>query len=537
MTTIKNRLAPWFFYTTLIIFSAATFYAMGMRRAVGASILTVLISLILAHRTSKRTFIVYTTILFLVALFCLPNTMTYGQLSFGMVISIMETNTSEAYEYLTNMPMRNIFLSIAYIILFVLLLYTYISSFSQLKTKSIIKTPILIALFIIGVIYSPLKTYMDKQSHVSKSDYSYLMSFSFYPPISLGFSTYRYLRIYQTEKTKLLNAQQKPSTWTILSSHPKYQNYVVIIGESARKDYQSLYGYPIKTSPFMDTVNATIFNNYIAPASHTVTSLKRMLVQNNKNTFSYENNAITLANLAGFDTYWLSNQGYIGSFDTDTSIIALSAKKTFFKNQLNSLSKPSPDLALLPELGKIIQQKNSNHPKVIFMHLMGSHSRFCRRLDNSYAIKPITDVISKKIDCYLTSLKQTDKLIEKTYQLLKNSQTSFSIMYFSDHGQVHTNKEKYDASLIHGEKYKQAYEVPMIIMSSNDKNRTTIEAKKSGFDFIQQFSEWTGITAKELRNKKQFFSETPAKKIDIFSETLKDYEQLVDDPAILPTTK
>ncbi len=528
----KSTLNNWFFYTLLIVFSTSTFYAMGMRRGVVASVLTIFISLLLAHRASGIFFIFYAFIFFLVALFCLPNTMTYGQLSFGMVVSIMETNTNETYEYLTNMPINNILLSVAYIILFVLLLYSY--HFGRLPRRIVIKTPILVLLFVIGIVYSPISKFLDKDVKPDKkADYSYLISHSFYPPVSLGFATYRYLRVYKAEKEKLLNARNIPSTWEIVSVQPKYKNYLVVIGESARKDYQSLYGYPIRTSPFMDTVNATIFNHYISPAAHTVTSLKRMLIQNDKNTFSYTNNVITLAKKAGFDTYWLSNQGYIGSFDTETSIIALNAKKTFFTKKLEYAAKPIPDLALLPELEKIIQQK-SQKPKIIFMHTMGSHSRFCRRLDDSYQVKPITGIINKKMSCYLTSLLQTDKLIEKSYSILKNSKEPFSIMYFSDHGQTHTHKGESDTSLIHGEKYKQAYDIPMIVMSSDDKNRKFIDAKKSGFDFIRQFSEWTGIKVKSIDNKSRFFTEYQPEKIQIFSETLKNYEQLEDDPAVLP---
>ncbi len=523
----KSTLTNLVFYLLLFLFSIATFYAMGMRRGVIASALTVLVSLLLAHRVSKAFFIVYFSVLFIISVFLLPHTITYGSVSLGIVVSVMETNFNETYEYLTNMPVKNILLCLSYIILFAVLLYLYIYKFGRPKNKNKAYTITLIILFIIGIIYSPISQYMSKRtSGIS-------LSYSFYPPINFALSAYGHLRSYQLEKEKLLNAQHKPSTWKVLLTQPRYKNYIVIIGESARKDYQSLYGYPVKTSPFMDTVNATIFNNYISPAANTPTSLKRMLIQNDKYNFNYENSVITLAKKAGFDTYWLSNQGYIGTYDTDTSIIALNADHVFFANKLDSNSNTLTDLALLPELEKALSKK-SERSKVIFMHLMGSHMNFCHRLDKNYQIKPITGTISRKISCYLTTLLQTDKFIEKAYQIVKNTQEPFSIMYFSDHGQIHTSKDSFYSNLKHGGDYKQGYDVPMVVMSSDDNDRKLINAKKSGFDFVRQFSEWTGIKAQGINNKSQFFTEYQPEKIQVFDEELRNYDNLADDPAILP---
>ncbi len=358
------------------------------------------------------------------------------------------------------------------------------------------------------------------------------MSSSYYPPTNVFFTLYHNTYIYKAEKEKLLNAQKTSSTWEILSAQPKYKSYIVIIGESARKDYQSLYGYPIKTSPFMDKVNATIFNHYIAPGAHTVESLKRILLQNDKKTFQYSNSVITLANKAGFETYWLSNQGYLGQNDTSTSIIASKAKHTFFPNKSDYLSNNFSDLILLPKLEKIIST-DTDRPKIIFMHLMGSHSRFCRRIDNNYQIKQITNVISKDLSCYLTSLRQTDRFIETAYHILQKSDAAFSLMYFSDHGHVHSEK-KNEVSLKHGGNHKQGFDVPMIVMSSDDTDRKSINAKKSGFDFVRQFSQWTNIKAKGIDTDKGFFTEYQDDNIQVFDDELKNYDDLADDPALLP---
>ncbi len=534
MQLIKNILSKLsslntLYYFILFVFSTATFYAMGMRSAVLASVITLFISFLLADRVSKRFFIIYLTVIFFISLFLLPNTITYGSFSFGMTVALIETDIRESYEYLINIPLKNVLISIGYIFLFALLLYIYIHKKNTYK-KQPSKTLLIIQLllFIVGVTYSPIHKYSENYDR----DVIELIASSYYSPVNLTLNLYHNVHIYKTEKAKLLNAQDKPATWEILSAQPKYKNYVIIIGESARKDYQSLYGYPIKTSPFMDTVNATIFNNYVAPGAHTVESLNRILLQNDKQNFRYENSVITLANKAGFDTYWLSNQGYLGEYDTSTSIIANKAKHTFFANKADFFSNTFTDLVLLPELKKAITT-DTDKPKVIFMHLIGSHSSFCRRIDDSYQVKPITDVINKKLSCYLTSLRQTDKFIESTYHILQNSNTPFSMMYFSDHGQVHREK-KNKVSLKHGGNHKQGFDVPMVIMSSDDTDRKYINAKKSGFDFVRQFSQWANIKAKGIDTDKDFFTEYQDDNIQVFDDELKNYDDLADDPALLP---
>ncbi len=131
MQLIKNFLNKLFsfntlYYFVLFIFSTATFYAMGMRSAVLASIITLFISFLLADRVSKRFFIIYLTVIFLISLFLLPNTITYESLSFGMTVALIETDIRESYEYLINIPLKNILISVGYIIFFALLLYIYI---------------------------------------------------------------------------------------------------------------------------------------------------------------------------------------------------------------------------------------------------------------------------------------------------------------------------------------------------------------------------------------------------------------------------
>lgn len=50
--------------------------------------------------------------------------------------------------------------------------------------------------------------------------------------------------------------------------------------------------------------------------------LRSFYIKDKDDNFQTNNNIATLANLAGFNTYWISNQGILGEFDTAASRLA-----------------------------------------------------------------------------------------------------------------------------------------------------------------------------------------------------------------------
>ena len=64
--------------------------------------------------------------------------------------------------------------------------------------------------------------------------------------------------LYLEQRDFLNQSANAPSQWDIQSFMPKYKNYILIIGESMRKDYMSLYGFPLKTTPFLERVKGTV---------------------------------------------------------------------------------------------------------------------------------------------------------------------------------------------------------------------------------------------------------------------------------------
>ena len=61
---------------------------------------------------------------------------------------------------------------------------------------------------------------------------------------------------------------------------------------------------------------------------------------------------------------------------------------------------------------------------------MGSHPKLSDRTNHHYD----TFYQTKELSYYVQSIKNTDSILEQIHQNLKESEKSFSLIYFSDHG-------------------------------------------------------------------------------------------------------
>lgn len=297
-------------------------------------------------------------------------------------------------------------------------------------------------------------------------------------------------KIYLEKRDELLEFSQKPSTWQIQSVNPKYKNYVIIIGESVRSDYMNLYGFELENTPFLSTANGLFIDGYISTAEITMASIPATLSLNNQPN----NNIISLAKQAGFSTSWLSNQGMLGFFSATISSFAMRSDYVYFtqRGDWQKSAAGIKDEKLLPELKKVLQT-NTNSPRLIVLHLMGSHSDFCKRLNNGI----LFDYKTKPLSCYVSTIKQTDQLISDVITLLKDNQESYSLIYFSDHGLKHIGY-KNEQTLTHGGDTYESFTVPFAKISSDDTERKIIKTQRSAFNFLKGFSQWTGITTEEI---------------------------------------
>ncbi|ENW1872542.1 sulfatase-like hydrolase/transferase [Neisseria gonorrhoeae] len=152
------------------------------------------------------------------------------------------------------------------------------------------------------------------------------------------------------------------------------------------------------------------------------------------------------------------------------------------------------DRLLLPAFKRVLTGNAGTKPRLIVMHLMGSHSDFCTRLDKDARRFQYQ---TEKISCYVSTIAQTDKFLEDTVKILNENKESWSLVYFSDHGLMHVGKGG-ERTLTHGEWKRQSYGVPLVKISSDDTRREMIKVRRSAFNFLRGFGSWTGIETDEL---------------------------------------
>lgn len=218
---------------------------------------------------------------------------------------------------------------------------------------------------------------------------------------------------------------------------------VVVLGESMRRSNLSLYGYPRPTTPNLDARRAQllVLNNAVAPANQTVPSITMMFSQatvTDQDRYLLQPSILSAAKEAGYHTYWLSNQGRVGQFDSKISLVARDADTTVYTN--TEFYGSITDEKLLHPLEVALRDP---HPhKLIVMHLQGSHQSYENRYPQQaavfdggqYPVGPRSAKQNAVIAQYDNSIRYTDSILEKILAQLDKQPDSL-LLFVSDHGE------------------------------------------------------------------------------------------------------
>jgi len=243
---------------------------------------------------------------------------------------------------------------------------------------------------------------------------------------------------YQEQKFIIFCKQQRTSlSYGPITSHiPKNipQTYVIIIGESANKEHLSLYGYHRKTTPLCDKIKNElyIFDNVQSAHCQTLEVLKEAL---SLDEFSH-GDVISFFKKAGFKTFWLSSQFNGGHFDNLIAVIAQQADLCKFIAQKDTTITGGQylDELLIPHFENAL--KDPALKKVIFLHLLGSHSNYHNRYPNRFQyFNDYSSKTKRLVSEYDNSIAYTDFIIYECIKLLKTQNTCSFLLYFSDHGE------------------------------------------------------------------------------------------------------
>jgi glucan phosphoethanolaminetransferase (alkaline phosphatase superfamily) len=492
----------------LLLWLSLMHYALGYQFKL-IYVFSSLSGLLLLRYAGKRTFRAI-VVAFTVAGACYaPVGINYGFPDINVIGSLMYTNPNEAHEFIASIPPLAWLLSASVIASGVMML---VSSFSGASDESVSRRVygFLLVFFIVSAFWSPVR-----QGRLLSSG---LPEVRFVHDIN---ASYRAVRDNNQHFAQIMNTG---SDWKPVSLPGQHQTYILVIGESARRDYLHAFGGKYPNTPWLDSVPATLFTQYISAGPSTVLSLTNTLARRRGNVTELNNNIVTLASRTGFETWWISNQGRKGHFDSPVALIGESADHVYFSKPASSDDRLySPDSQLLPHLDTALKQGRGK--KLIVLHLMGSHPQACVRTQGQYDI----DTGAKEISCYINSVAMTDQLLEHVYNMAERDGGDWSMMYFSDHGLSYINKNTAGAYLTHGDKTRENYEVPFFILDKNQTAKATIPVRRSGLRFLETFSQWLKIrtpgiaescdmlSAKDCSNEHQVLN---------FKGKLMDYDEL-----------
>lgn len=239
-----------------------------------------------------------------------------------------------------------------------------------------------------------------------------------------------------------------------MSARREPRTVVLVIGESARRDRHSIYGYGQVTTPFAQKADGLLaFANTVTLYPQTVDAVPVIVAKRDRASSEAPlPSVVKLFSNAGYHTAWISNQAAMGSDDSPVSIYAGQADYRSFARTLSRYGSIPFDESLLPRFREQLAGKPID--RFIVIHLFGSHEEFSHRYPPEYVLLP---------DPYDNSVRYTDSILNTIRTELAARPGENALVYVADHGlklgECDGRSEHFDA--------KGSYEVPLYIWTSS----------------------------------------------------------------------
>lgn len=332
--------------------------------------------------------------------------------------------------------------SLPIIIIISILLINSCLEIKKLKIKNYLILTSIIFFVAIFCIFNKLANF--KENLVEEMLYNYAedplgnIKYLYYKeyPIIFGDVFYLAADIYTIRNIKNNSYHDKWPDGIVLPKQPDQPTKIIIVvGESSVSTHYSLYGYQYKTTPRLDGLNKNkeiiVIENAISPAPVTRESLRLTLSyatpHNAKNFFNYKN-IVEMANMAGYQTLWISSTyengpyaGYVGSIEKSSDLSYDISNHKLLKLQ-DDLSLP----LVMDSLYKIGKKQ------FIILHMQGSHIPY----QSHYDKEDIAVDTDKEFAEYNRTIHHTDRVLAKIIKLVKKYNENTIVFYFSDHGEI-----------------------------------------------------------------------------------------------------
>lgn len=416
--------------------------------------------------------------------------------SHGTLDALVQTTPKEAFEFahaFLNFKLIAAFLALLIFVFAALRLR--VSQRARMKLCRAIKLAFLLSLLVF-IAHAAFKSYVAKSS---KMRASIIIALNKIPIYNFAFVTKDYFGADFKSVRELQAGYQ-----SIYASHShktapnRISNVVFIIGESLQRNFMSLYGYYLPTTPNLQALeqsgNLIAFSDVVSPGAKTNDVLKYVLNFGNyesekQRPWSANLDIVNLARLANYETFWISNQERYGQWAVASGASAQMTDHSDFTNQIPVYKYAySLDEVMLPSIKNFksgarkspLARKDENSAaevngtqkkdKFFILHLMGSHPSYEFRYPKSFAKfsaadisrEPLDEGQKKELAHYLNTVAYNDFIVSEIYKIFASDNTL--IVYFSDHAQ---SLYQYRGKLIHGGINRFTLEIPLIFMASD----------------------------------------------------------------------
>lgn len=525
----KKQLWIWFPFAVVLCAGFFLITSNYLQEVLAFGLMTLAIFLVCTVFASWKRIAITNVLSYLfLAFFAFVKLSFYHQ--YGVAISssalyvIFETNTGEASDYLSNYFNGTTYLLLIVLVVPLLILLKGLFRRRKFQQKPkrrsfVYKTSLLIvAVVCVFIIHKKFKTE------------------------NILYATLTTWDDYLTAKEQLKDALAIPTSnaFTNVESQDTPQTYVIVIGESTSRWHMQLYGYGRETNPLLTEIKEelVVLDSVITPHVHTITALEKILtLSNDQDKTPLPNGSIIqLANMAGFNTYWLSNQKPVGLYESIPTIIGSAATHKRFM-ATDDYNYDIYDGALLPVLDEILKD-NSTSKKIIFVHLIGTHVRYDKRYPEAFekfktTYKGLRFQHNKAIaqtNSYDNATLYNDFIIREFIEKLR-MQNGYSYMaYFSDHGdEVYDTMDFLGHNEYHGT--RPMFEVPLLFwFSEKYKNvngtlpKNIAHRKYSLTDFPHTFASLSAINFDGFDASRNVLDSTFVVRKRIIKDTL-DYDK------------
>ena len=255
---------------------------------------------------------------------------------------------------------------------------------------------------------------------------------------------------------------------------------VFLIGESVTRLNWSMYGYPRKTTPELESLGPQLFrfSDVVTTLGSTVGDIRLMMspaTRERPDLYTAKPDLLTIARSTGYKTFWITNHST--DMAGTLSIIADHADVTVNVNRGGSRGEGSYDEGILPEFTKALDDPAPR--KFVILHLLQAHPAFYFRYPESFSRfndeddKVARDLKSdgrslrarKMRNYYDNAMLYSDHILKATIDLCAaRTDQPIAWLYVPDHGE---DVGHYSNFVGHNNRVPAMFEIPFLFWKSD----------------------------------------------------------------------